>query len=41
MPQAEHSRILVVAKQRNGPIGDLLLTFIPELTRFENYTQSV
>ena len=29
---------LVIAKQRNGPIGDIRLTFIPELTRFENFT---
>jgi len=30
---------LIVAKQRNGPIGDLKLTFIRDITRFENYTQ--
>lgn len=29
---------LIIAKQRNGPIGDIRLTFIPELTRFENFT---
>ena len=29
---------IIIAKQRNGPIGDIRLTFIPELTRFENYT---
>lgn len=29
---------LVVAKQRNGPVGDLKLTFLQEITRFENFT---
>ena len=28
---------LIVAKQRNGPVGDFLLTFVREYTRFENY----
>ena len=27
---------IIVAKQRNGPIGDLHLTFLGEYTRFEN-----
>lgn len=27
---------LVIAKQRNGPIGDIPLVFIPEYTRFES-----
>lgn len=30
---------LVVAKQRNGPVGNLKLTFLRDITRFENYTQ--
>jgi len=30
---------LVVAKQRNGPIGKLQLTFLKDITRFENYAQ--
>jgi replicative DNA helicase len=30
---------LVVAKQRNGPIGKLGLTFLKDFTRFENYAQ--
>jgi replicative DNA helicase len=30
---------LVVAKQRNGPVGELKLTFLRHITRFENYTQ--
>ena len=28
---------LIIAKQRNGPVGDFLLTFIKQYTRFENY----
>ncbi len=31
---------LIIAKQRNGPVGDVPLTFIPELTRFENHSRS-
>jgi len=30
---------LIVAKQRNGPVGELRLTFLRHITRFENYTQ--
>ncbi|MEO6995499.1 MAG: replicative DNA helicase [Lacunisphaera sp.] len=30
---------LIVAKQRNGPVGDIKLTFLQEITRFENFTQ--
>jgi replicative DNA helicase len=30
---------LIVAKQRNGPIGDLKLTFLRDITKFENYAQ--
>ncbi len=29
---------LIVAKQRNGPVGLAKLTFIKEITRFENFT---
>jgi replicative DNA helicase len=29
---------LIVAKQRNGPVGELKLTFLQEITRFENFT---
>ncbi len=29
---------LIVAKQRNGPVGELTLTFRKEYTRFENYS---
>ena len=28
---------LILAKQRNGPIGNIELTFRPECIRFENY----
>jgi replicative DNA helicase len=27
---------LIVAKNRHGPVGDIELTWLPELTRFEN-----
>ena len=30
---------LIVAKQRNGPIGRVELTFLKPITRFENYAQ--
>lgn len=30
---------IIIAKQRNGPIGTVRLTFLGELTRFENYTE--
>jgi replicative DNA helicase len=36
---AADSAELVVAKQRNGPVGELRLTFLRDITRFENYTQ--
>jgi replicative DNA helicase len=29
---------IIIGKQRNGPIGDLRLTFLGEYTKFENYT---
>ena len=38
LPQATRERILYVAKQRNGPVGKIPLTFIHEYTRFENYS---
>jgi len=31
---------IIIAKQRNGPVGSVKLTFIKEYTRFENLTQS-
>lgn len=30
---------VIIGKQRNGPIGKVLLTFIGEYTRFENFAQ--
>jgi replicative DNA helicase len=27
---------IIIAKQRNGPVGDIRLTFLGEFTRFEN-----
>lgn len=36
---AADSAELIVAKQRNGPVGDLKLTFLRDYTRFENFTQ--
>lgn len=30
---------IIVAKQRNGPTGSLKLTFLKDITRFQNYTE--
>ncbi|OGT30743.1 MAG: replicative DNA helicase [Gammaproteobacteria bacterium RIFCSPHIGHO2_12_FULL_35_23] len=30
---------IIIAKQRNGPIGRITLTFLGQFTRFENYTR--
>jgi replicative DNA helicase len=30
---------LIVAKQRNGPVGEIKLRFVSNITRFENYTK--
>ena len=35
----ERAAEVIIAKQRNGPIGTVNLTFMPEYTRFENRTQ--
>ena len=35
---AADSAELIIAKQRNGPVGELKLTFLRDITRFENYT---
>ncbi len=32
---------LIVAKQRNGPVGSMKIAFIPEYTKFENMTRGV
>ncbi len=36
---AADSAELIVAKQRNGPVGELRLTFLRDITCFENYHQ--
>ena len=33
--EAKGKATLIIAKQRNGPVGDVLLTFLKEFTRFE------
>ena len=37
--QETNSAEIIIAKQRNGPVGELRLTFLRDITRFENYTQ--
>jgi len=32
---------VILAKQRNGPVGDVALTFIRELTRFQDFTPDI
>lgn len=36
---AANTADLIVAKQRNGPVGEFKLTFLRDITRFENFTQ--
>ncbi len=38
---AEGKATLIIAKQRNGPVGDVPLTFLKEFTRFENRAREV
>ncbi len=41
-PQSEESQNIaeiIIGKQRNGPTGSVKLTFLKELTRFENFIQ--
>jgi len=38
-PKNEGLAEVIVAKQRNGPVGTKKLTFLKEFSRFENYTQ--
>ena len=35
-PTLKNQASVIIAKQRNGPVGDVPLYFRPELTRFEN-----
>ena len=37
--QADVETELIVAKQRNGPVGTVKLAFLPQYTRFENWTR--
>jgi replicative DNA helicase len=39
-PENEGLAEIIVAKQRNGPIGNIKLTFINRYTRFENHASS-
>lgn len=39
IPQASRERQLIIAKQRNGPTGEVPLTFIPDFTRFEDFAE--
>jgi replicative DNA helicase len=32
---------LIIAKQRNGPVGEIALTFLKEFTRFEDRARNV
>jgi replicative DNA helicase len=34
--ESEGKATLIIAKQRNGPVGDVALTFLKQFTRFEN-----
>ena len=34
--EVEGKATLIIAKQRNGPVGDVDLTFLKEFTRFED-----
>ncbi|MBQ1456301.1 MAG: replicative DNA helicase [Thermoguttaceae bacterium] len=35
--QSDHEALVIVAKQRNGPVGDVRLTWLPEFALFANY----
>ncbi|MSR45613.1 MAG: replicative DNA helicase [Planctomycetes bacterium] len=37
-PQTQNKATLIIAKNRNGPIGDVPLSFFPENVRFEPYS---
>ena len=37
--EAEGKATLIIAKQRNGPTGDVLLTFLEDFTRFEDRSE--
>ena len=37
--EAAGKATLIIAEQRNGPVGEVPPTFLKEFTRFENYTE--
>jgi replicative DNA helicase len=39
-PENKGRAEVIIAKQRNGPVGNFFLTFLKEYARFENYTES-
>lgn len=43
-PEEEHSKVikteLIIAKQRNGPVGTVDIAFIPRFTKFENLSRT-
>lgn len=39
-PEAQGVGEIIVAKQRNGPVGDVRLAFLKEFTRFENLEEA-
>ncbi len=39
-PENKGRAEVIIAKQRNGPVGNFYLTFIKEYARFENYAES-
>ncbi len=39
-PENEGLAEIIIAKQRNGPIGDVKLTFVHKFTRFENHASA-
>ena len=40
MSQVSNITELIIAKHRNGPVGEVKLYFEPSLTRFVNYSQT-
>jgi replicative DNA helicase len=38
-PETDNLAEIIIAKQRNGPIGTVRLAFLPQFTRFENLAQ--
>ena len=41
MKEAQNKATLIIAKQRNGPVGDVPLTFVKEFTRFEDRIEGI